>query len=241
MTRMANTTVREESAFSLLFSRVEALGPVADQERIRRIGAETLQAFEKLAAIRRAVAIVGSAQRGPLDQWGPLARETAALLARAGFAVVTGGGPGLMAAANQGARDAAGTSVGLVIDLPTQEAVNAYLTLEVPFHYFSLRKFMFVKYACAFVCFPGGFGTLDELFEALNLVRTHKLEPFPVILVGSEYWSGLRDWLTQAAVREGCLSEADLELLEVVDEPEAVLQRVRQCHELLRRKLGATS
>jgi hypothetical protein len=124
------------------------------------------------------------------------------------------------------------------IDLPSQEAPNPYLSLRVPFHYFFLRKLAFVKYSCAFVCLPGGFGTLDELFEALNLKRTHKMEPFPMILVGRDYWSGLREWLRGVAVAAGSLTLRDLDALEIVDDPDSVVARVQVCHEGLCRRLG---
>lgn len=149
-----------------------------------------------------------------------------------------------MEAANEGARIAAdaGTSfersIGLTIDLPGEEPVNPHVGLQVPFHYFFLRKLAFIKYTCAFVCFPGGYGTLDELFEALNLVRTRRLQPFPVILYGSDYWTGLTDWLRKAAVEEGCLDEADLDLFETVDDPATVVTRVEACHRTLCRRLG---
>lgn len=161
--------------------------------------------------------------------------------------MITGGGPGLMSAANEGAAGVAvdgetgDLSVGLTIDLPGEEPVYPHVELEVPFHYFFLRKLAFVKYTCAFVCFPGGYGTLDELFEALNLVRTHRLAPFPVLLYGPDYWGGLVEWLRGSAVEAGSLREEDLGLLEVVDEPSAVVDRVRECHRTLCRRLGLST
>ncbi len=212
----------------------------AEGERVARIAAEAAAAFEALAGVRRAVSIFGSARSGPLDRWGRLTHRTSAALTRAGFAVITGGGPGLMQAANEGAVAAGGASVGLTIELPamTQETPNRCLTLHVPFHYFFLRKLAFVKYACAFVCMPGGFGTLDELFEALNLKRTHRMHPFPVILMGRSYWDGLRTWLEETCVPEGTLETGDLGALEVTDDPDVVVERVRACHETLCRELG---
>jgi uncharacterized protein (TIGR00730 family) len=213
--------------------------PDEDERRVTRIADESRQAFERLAAVRKAVSIFGSAREAPAERWGEASRRTARLLGAQGFAVITGGGPGLMATANEGAAAAEAESIGLTIDLPTQEAVNRHVTLAVPFHYFFLRKLAFVKYSCAFVCFPGGFGTLDELFEALNLVLTHKLSPFPVLLYDTEFWSGLREWMRREAVAAGTLSEADLTLLELVDSPEEVVARVVECHETLCRILGA--
>ncbi len=210
-----------------------------DERRVARIAAEAMQSFRRLADLRRAVAIFGSARTEPADRWGPIARRTAELLARDGFTVITGGGPGLMEAANAGAHAGGGGSIGLTIHLPLLgEPVNPHVLVPVPFHYFFLRKLAFVKYSCAFVCLPGGYGTRDEVFEALNLRRTHRLEPFPVILLGSRYWSGLRDWLRQAAVTEGTLNPEDLELLEIMDEPEKVVRRVSECHAELCRALG---
>jgi len=209
-----------------------------DGARARRIADEARSAFRALADVRKAVSVFGSARPGPADAWGDLARRTAGALSSAGFAVITGGGPGIMESANDAARSAGGVSIGLTIDLPTQEEPNAHLGLRVPFHYFFLRKLAFVKYSCAFVCLPGGFGTLDELFEALNLKVTHKLDPFPVILVGRAYWEGLLGWLEGAAVEAGALSPADLEAVEIIDDPEAVVARVEACHEGLCRRLG---
>ncbi len=171
-----------------------------------------------------------------MSRWGDFAKEISRGLAEAGFTVITEGGPGLMAAANEGAHAAGGASVGLTIRLPLlQEKPNEFLTLEVPFHYFFLRKLSFVKYSSAFVLLPGGFGTLDELFEALNLVRTHRIAPFPVILVGSGFWSGLVEWLREQAVGGGTLSEDALDLMTIVDEPDEVVRIVAESRESLAR------
>lgn len=213
-----------------------------DEVRVARIAAEAIHAFRRLADVRRAVAIFGSARTGPAVHWGELATQTAKLLAAEGFAVITGGGPGLMEAANAGAHAGSGQSFGLAIHLPElNEPLNPHVLVPVPFHYFFLRKVAFVKYSCAFVCMPGGYGTLDELFEALNLRRTHRIEPFPVMLLGSSYWSGLREWLRNAAVPTGALDRADLEMMEITDDPEAVVARVRVSHAQLCRNLGITS
>ncbi|MGE0160821.1 MAG: TIGR00730 family Rossman fold protein [Gemmatimonadales bacterium] len=209
-----------------------------DEDRTRRIADEARAAFLALAHVRKAVSVFGSARAVPAAEWGDLARRTSDALSAAGFTVITGGGPGLMEAANEAAQSAGGPSVGLTIDLPAQEEPNRHLGLRVAFHYFFLRKLAFVKYSCAFVCLPGGFGTLDELFEALNLKITHKLDPFPVILVGSSYWDGLLAWLRSTAVGARTLSPADLEALEVIDDPAQVVARVQACHEGLCRRLG---
>lgn len=213
-----------------------------DAARVARIAREASRAFHLLHDVRRGVALFGSARPGPVATWGARAGELSRLLVAEGFAVITGGGPGLMAAANEGARipgnSAGARSIGLTIDLPEQELANDHLDLQVPFHYFFLRKLAFVKYTCAFVCLPGGYGTLDELFEALNLVRTHRLDPFPVMLFGADYWTGLVDWLRSTAVEAGCLDRDDLALMEVVDEPAAVVERVTECHRTLCRRLG---
>lgn len=228
---------------SLLADFTVALADVArteDERRAARIATEALQAFESLKGYRKAVAIFGSARPGPAERWGTLAADTAELLAREGFAVITGGGPGLMEVANAGAHTGGADSVGLRIHLPRlEERSNPHVLVSVPFHYFFLRKLSFVKYSCAFVCLPGGYGTLDEVFEALNLKRTQRIEPFPVILLGSAYWQGLRDWLRTTAVAAGTLSAEDLDLLEMLDDPEAVVERVKRCHAELCRSVDA--
>lgn len=226
-------------AVDLLREHLLAPDASADGERVARIAAEAAAAFEALSGVRQAVSIFGSARARPVDHWGALTHRTSAALTRAGFAVITGGGPGLMEAANEGAAAEGGTSVGLTIHLPTmQERPNPHLTLHFPFHYFFLRKLAFVKYACAFVCMPGGFGTLDEIFEALNLKRTHRMHPFPVILMGRSYWGGLRTWLEDACVAEGTLDAGDLDALEITDDPDLVVERVTSCHDTLCRRLG---
>lgn len=209
-----------------------------DEVRVRRIAAEARAAFDRLRELRRGVTIFGSAQPTPARRWGDLAREIGACLTEAGFTVITGGGPGLMAEANRGASESGGASVGLTIELPDAEPPNAHLSLEVPFHYFFLRKLALVRYSCAFVLLPGGFGTLDELFEALNLRRTHRLEPFPVILVGVEYWDGLVHWLKESAVPGGALSAADVASIGSTDDPGEVVRIVQDCHRALCRRLG---
>ncbi len=228
----------EELRAELLDGGVAPSVVALEEARVQRITHEADQAVRRMANVRRGVAIFGSARELPAVRWGSIAGETARSLAEAGFAVITGGGPGLMAAANAGALQGHGTSVGLTIHLPSGEPSNQFLTLRVPFHYFFLRKFAFVKYACAFVILPGGYGTLDELFEALNLRRTHRLEPFPVILVGSEYWDGLLTWLRTAGVASGTISADDLGLLSVTDDPAEAVRIVVACHAELCRALG---
>ncbi|MBX3131758.1 MAG: TIGR00730 family Rossman fold protein [Gemmatimonadaceae bacterium] len=211
---------------------------IEDQQRVQRIAAEAAASFTTMAQVRNGVTIFGSAQAAAETRWGALAEEVAAQLAAAGFTVITGGGPGLMAAANRGARGAGAASVGLTIELPHDEPPNVHLTLRVPFHYFFLRKLALVRHSCAFVLLPGGFGTLDELFEALNLRRTNRLESFPVILVGAEYWLGLVAWLRDTAVPGGTITPEDVAGLTVTDDPLEVVARVAHCHATLCQALG---
>ena len=202
-----------------------------DAERIERMRGELEMGFAELAAVRCGVAIFGSARTPPDDPQYELAREVARTLGAAGFQIITGGGPGIMEAANRGARDVETLSVGLNIELP-REWANPYQDIALTFHYFFTRKVMFVRYARAFVVMPGGFGTLDELFEALTLIQTGKIRHFPVILVGSDYWDGLVGWLADRLLAEGKISRADLALLYVVDEPKDVLAIVAEAANL---------
>jgi uncharacterized protein (TIGR00730 family) len=189
-----------------------------DSWRLFRIMGEFVQGFEEMSVVARAVTIFGSA-RLPKDHVYYQQAETLAQdLAKAGYAVITGGGPSIMEAGNKGALEAGGVSVGLNIDLPHEQKPNAYQTIELNFRYFFVRKVMFIKYCSAFVIFPGGFGTLDELFEALTMIQTKKLKPFPVYLVGSAFWGGLVAWLKDTLVKEGTISAADLDLFKVVDD-----------------------
>src|SRR5882724_8811324 len=172
------------------------VSPLAnDTWRIFRIMSEFVEGFESLANIGRAVSIFGSARTKPDDPYYKAAEKTAALLAKGKFAVITGGGPGIMEAANKGAYESGGTSVGCNIALPHEQEANRYQHITLDFHYFYVRKVMFVKYASAFICFPGGYGTLDEFFETLTLIQTLKIQAFPIILYGSAYWNGLVDWI----------------------------------------------
>jgi uncharacterized protein (TIGR00730 family) len=196
-------------------------------ERIERIKEELETGFGALAEIGKAVSIFGSARTPAEDPDYALARRTAAALGEAGFAVITGGGPGIMEAANRGARDAGARSIGLNIELPFEQAMNAFVDLSLEFDHFFVRKVMFVRYASAFVVFPGGFGTLDELFEALTLIQTGKVRHFPVVLVGTSHWKGLLDWTRERLHGGGKISHEDLELMRLSDEPDEVVAIVR--------------
>ncbi len=199
----------------------------ADTWRVFRIMAEFVEGFEALANIGESVTIFGSARTRPEDPYFKAAEETARLLAKAGFSVITGGGPGIMEAGNKGAFEAGGQSAGLNITLPHEQEGNKYQTITLDFHYFYVRKVMFVKYASAFVCFPGGYGTLDEFFETITLIQTLKIEPFPIILYGSAYWSGLIDWMTKQLVPH-FIDDEDLAIFRLVDDPQEVLEIVKQ-------------
>jgi hypothetical protein len=190
----------------------------SDPWRSLRILAEFVEGFDALAAIGKAVTIFGSARLHEGDPYYAKARELAGLLAKEGFAVITGGGPGIMEAANRGCHEAGGLSIGCNIELPHEQAVNPYVDLGVEFRYFFARKTMFVKYADGFAIFPGGFGTLDELFESVTLIQTGKIRHFPVVLVGKEYWSGLLDWLRKEAVARETIAPEDLDLVRVTDD-----------------------
>jgi hypothetical protein len=190
----------------------------SDPWRSLRILAEFVEGFDALANIHKAVTIFGSARIEEGDPYYAKARKLAGLLAKDGFAVITGGGPGIMEAANRGCHDAGGLSIGCNIELPHEQAVNRYVDLGVEFRYFFARKTMFVKYADAFAIFPGGFGTLDELFESLTLIQTGKIKHFPVVLVGTEYWSGLLGWLKTEAVARGVIEVSDLDLIQCTDD-----------------------
>jgi uncharacterized protein (TIGR00730 family) len=198
-----------------------------EQERLDRIRNELTKGYDALADLGCAVSIFGSA-RTPSDHPDyALARATAHRLGAAGFTVITGGGPGVMEAANRGAREAGATSVGLNIDLPFEQAPNPFQDIELRFHYFFTRKVMFVRYASAFVVFPGGFGTLDELFEALLLIQTRKIRHFPVVLVQPRFWAGMTDWLRDRLAADGMIAPADLDLFTTTDDPDEVVALVR--------------
>jgi uncharacterized protein (TIGR00730 family) len=197
-----------------------------DDERAARIHDEALAGFRALAGIGPAVSVFGSARTADDHPDYALTRDVAARLGRAGFAVITGGGPGIMEAANRGARDVGATSVGLNIELPHEQGMNGYVDVAMTFHYFFTRKLMFVRYASAFVVFPGGYGTLDELFEALTLIQTGKVERFPVVLAGSGYWADLREFLRDHALPTGKITQADLDEFSVIDDPAEIVSRI---------------
>jgi uncharacterized protein (TIGR00730 family) len=206
-----------------------------DTWRVFRIMGEFVEGFDELATITRGVSIFGSARTSPDNPQYKAAQETAALLARAGYAVITGGGPGIMEAANRGAFEAGGLSIGCNIELPFEQKPNPYLTRSLTFKYFFVRKTMFVKYSTAFIIFPGGFGTLDELFESLTLIQTRKIKNFPVILFGSAYWKGMVEWVGELMLNEGKIGEADLRLLNLTDSPEEVVEIVVRSQDSLRK------
>jgi uncharacterized protein (TIGR00730 family) len=197
-----------------------------DTWRIFRIMAEFVEAFETMSKIGKAVTIFGSARTKPTDPYYKIAVETGYLLAKKKFAVITGGGPGIMEAANKGAKKGGGISVGLNIDLPTEQDPNPFQTHPIRFHYFFCRKVCFVKYASAFILFPGGFGTLDELFEALTLMQTNRIDHFPVILVGKKHWEGMYKWIKGTLLKSELISKDDPDLFKIVDEPEEVVEHI---------------
>ena len=217
---------------------LESPGPAefthTDTWRVVRIMGEFVEGFDELATLTRGISIFGSARTRTDDPDYQAARETAALLARAGFAVITGGGPGIMEAANRGAFEAGGPSIGCNIELPFEQNSNPYLTKGLKFKYFFVRKMMFVKYSLGFIIFPGGFGTLDELFEALTLIQTKKIRNFPVVLFGSAYWGGLLGWIRDFAMKEGKVTEQDLQLLHLTDSPAEVVQIIVNSQDTLR-------
>lgn len=201
---------------------------VKESWRLFRIIAEFVDGFETMAEIYPAVSIFGSSRVGPDDPLYETARTIARLFAEDGFHVITGGGPGLMEAANRGAAEGGASSVGLNIQLPMEQEPNPYANVRMDFRYFFIRKVIFIKYAQAYVVLPGGFGTLDELFEALTLIQTDRIKPFPVILVGNDYWKGLLDWVRERLLETGKISPEDLELIQLVDEPAEVVATVQR-------------
>ena len=214
---------RMRSADEGLLQRQEDPGFVhTDPWRVLRIMGEFVDGFDVLARIGLAVTVFGSARVAPDTPYYDAARAVGRGLAERGFAVITGGGPGVMEAANRGAHEAGGVSVGCNIELPHEQASNPYANLSIDFRYFFVRTTMFVKYSEAFVVFPGGFGTLDELFEALTLIQTAKIKRFPVVLYGTDYWSGLLDWVRDHIAAAAMVSDDDLGLVQVVDTPEEV-------------------
>jgi uncharacterized protein (TIGR00730 family) len=202
-----------------------------DRERVERIAAEIDHGFDALRDVEDGVSIFGSARIAEGHRWYELCRETAACLARDDFTVITGGGPGLMEAANRGAAEAGGLSVGLNIELPMEQETNRFVNRGVDFHYFFARKLMFVRYARAFVIFPGGFGTMDELFESLTLIQTHRIQLFPTILVDKAHWEPLLDWIDEALEDAGLIAPIDMELLVTADTVEEICGYVHQARD----------
>jgi uncharacterized protein (TIGR00730 family) len=203
-----------------------------EEQRLDRIHDELDHAFTALEPVKRGISVFGSARIAPGHPYYEQARAIGRCLAEHGLDVITGGGPGGMEAATRGAQEAGGLSVGLNIELPFEQAPNPYLDISLDFHYFFTRKVMFVRFSHAFVAVPGGFGTLDELFEALVLVQTRKIRPFPVVLVGTAFWSPLVGWIREKLVGEGMIAPADLELFRVTDEPDEVCRIVGAAAEL---------
>ncbi|MEA2418971.1 MAG: hypothetical protein QOE60_1177 [Thermoleophilaceae bacterium] len=195
------------------------LSTLSDGARIQRIRGELKMGFQALAHVGPAASFFGSARTPEDDPEYALARDSARIVGESGLAIITGGGPGVMEAANRGARDAGALSIGLNIELPFEQGLNDHCDIGLEFHYFFTRKIMFVRYASGFVVFPGGFGTLDETFEALTLIQTGKVRHFPVVLVGVDYWGGLMDWIRERLVAEGKVSPHDLDLICLTDDP----------------------
>ncbi len=202
---------------------------VGDSWRLFKIMSEFVDGFDGLSEINRpAVSIFGSARTKPGEKYYQLAEEIARGLAAAGYAIITGGGPGIMEAANKGAAEAEGISVGLNINLPFEQEPNPYANLPLSFKYFFVRKVMFIKYAMAFIGMPGGFGTLDELFEAVTLIQTRRIKSFPIILVGRDYWGGMVEWIKESLLTAGNISEEDLLYFNVLDDPDEVVASIRR-------------
>lgn len=213
---------------------LESRGPTdwvhTDPWRVLRIQAEFIEGFGMLSELGQAVSVFGSARCSPGSTTYELAETVGERLAKAGYAVITGGGPGAMEAANSGARGAGGGSIGLGIELPFEQELNEHLDISVTFRYFFVRKTMFVKYSQAFVVLPGGFGTLDELFEALTLVQTGKVTRFPVVLMGTSFWSGLVDWIREMLLGEGMISPSDPDLVHLTDDPDEAVRIIQAAH-----------
>lgn len=195
--------------------------------RIFRIMAEFVDGIETLSSLEPAVTIFGSSRSKPGDKYYAMAEKLGGLLAKQGFTIITGGGPGIMEAANKGAMDAGGQSVGLNIVLPFEQKLNPYTNIHINFRYFFVRKVMFVKYAMSYVIFPGGFGTMDELFESLTLIQTDKMKPFPVILIGSDYWDGLLHWIQNTMLEQNMILREDTSIFTVVNSPSDAVEIIK--------------
>lgn len=202
---------------------------VGDSWRMFRIMSEFVDGFDALSAVDvPAVTIYGSARTPQTDKYYTLTEKIAGDLARAGYGIITGGGPGIMEAANKGAIEAGGVSIGLNISLPHEQEPNPYTNFPLHFKYFFVRKVMFMKYSMGFICMPGGFGSLDELFECLTLIQTQRIRPFPIVLVGRQFWSGLVGWIKDTLLANGTISKDDISLFQVLDEAEEVVQYIRR-------------
>jgi len=201
---------------------------IEESWRVFRIMAEFVEGIETLSEVHNAVTIFGSARVKPDDAYYKKTEILARLLAQNGFSVITGGGPGIMEAANKGASEAGGKSVGMNIHLPFEQKPNPYTNIHLDYKYFFIRKVMFVKYAMAYVILPGGFGTMDELFEAVTLIQTKRIRSFPLILMGSDYWQGLLDWMKKTMLQEGKILPADLELIQIIDDPDEVVKHIKK-------------
>jgi uncharacterized protein (TIGR00730 family) len=202
-----------------------------DTWRMFRIMSEFVEGFEVLSKVGKAVSIFGSSRTKPGTKYYKLAEEISYLLSKEGYAVITGSGPGLMEAANKGARRAKGQSIGLNIQLPTQQKPNKYVDLLLDFRYFFVRKVMFVKYAKAFVILPGGYGTLDEFTEAINLIQTQRISEFPVVLFNREYWQGMVEWLKDTVVKNGCINKEELNIFSIADSPKEVVKAINKFYD----------
>ncbi|MCX5680179.1 MAG: TIGR00730 family Rossman fold protein [Candidatus Omnitrophica bacterium] len=202
-----------------------------DPWRIFRIMSEFVDGFEELSDVKNAITIFGSARFKPSNRYYKLADETAYMMAKNGYSIITGAGPGIMEAANKGAKRAKGDSIGLNILIPTAQKPNKYVTRSVEFKYFFCRKVMFTKYSKAFIVFPGGFGTLDELFEGITLVQTKRVEPLPVILVGGEYWKDMIKWIKNTLLAKDAIEKQDLSIFSVADTPEEILSSIRKFYQ----------
>jgi len=210
-----------------------------DPWRVFRIMSEFVDGFEVLSQVGKAVSIFGSSRLQPRNKYYKLAEETAYLLAKEGYAIITGSGPGIMEAGNRGAQRAGGKSIGLNIQIPLEQKANIYVDTLLDFHYFFVRKVMFVKYAKAFVIMPGGYGTLDEFFEAINLIQTLRIRKFPVVILGRDYWKGMVEWLMATVLRDGCISKEDLNIFTVVDTPREVVKAIKKFYKVSSKRAGS--
>ena len=206
---------------------VDEINP-KDAWRLFHIMAELVEGFDTLSKYHPSVTVFGSTRVKPEDEVYQKAELIGQLCAQNGFGVITGGGPGVMEAANKGAAEAGGHSIGLNIELPTDQKPNPYANITLRFRYFFVRKVLFIKYAVAYLILPGGFGTMDELFESLTLIQTHKIRPFPVILVGADYWRGLADWIKTVVLEQGKISPSDLDIFQVIDDPQDVVKTIKK-------------